>query len=89
MIFLCLKFNLLITQSESTKEKKYQKQEMDTITDKEIKQLAQECLNQIKSDDLYRVRNDAKLRAVNSAKCYEEFKWEYFRSDFSIKFYVI
>lgn len=47
---------------------------MDKITVKEIKQLTQDCLNKIKSDDLYRVRNDAKIRAVNTTKSYDEFK---------------
>lgn len=47
---------------------------MDKITEKEIKQLAQECLQKIKSDDLYQIRNDAKLRAINTTKSYDEFK---------------
>lgn len=47
---------------------------MDKITVQEIKKLMEECLNKIKSDDLYRVRNDAKLRAVNTTKSYDEFK---------------
>jgi hypothetical protein len=48
--------------------------QMDQITEKEIKQLAKECLSKIKSDDLHRVRNDAKLRAVTTTKNYDEFK---------------
>jgi Dynein attachment factor N-terminus len=48
--------------------------EMDKISEKEIKQLAEECFNKIKSDHLYQVRNDAKLRAVNNTKSYDEFK---------------
>jgi hypothetical protein len=31
-------------------------------------------LKNIKSDDLHRVRNEAKLRAVSTAKSYDEFK---------------
>ncbi len=49
---------------------------MERITVQELKQLEQECLNRIKSDHLYKIRNDAKLRAVNSSKSYDEFKWE-------------
>jgi Dynein attachment factor N-terminus len=48
---------------------------MDRITEKEIKQLTEECLNKVKSDNLYMIRNEAKLRAVNSTKSYDEFKW--------------
>lgn len=47
---------------------------MDRITEKEIHHLAEMCLSQIKSDDMYRIRNDAKLRAVNNTKSYDEFK---------------
>jgi hypothetical protein len=49
---------------------------MERITVQELKQLEQECLNRIKSDHLYKIRNDAKLRAVNSSKSYDEFKYE-------------
>lgn len=49
---------------------------MDQITVKEIQQLSEMCISQIKSDELYRLRNDAKLRAVNNSKSYEEFKYE-------------
>lgn len=48
---------------------------MDRITEKEIKQLAKECLSKVESDDLYRIRNDAKLRAVKSTTTYDEFKY--------------
>jgi hypothetical protein len=40
----------------------------------EIIQSTEECLKNIKSDDLHRVRNEAKLRAVSTAKSYDEFK---------------
>lgn len=48
---------------------------MDKITKKEIKQLSEDCLKRIKSNELYQIRNDAKLRLENNTKCYEEFKW--------------
>ena len=49
---------------------------MDRITVEEIQKLTETCLSNLKSDELYRLRNDAKLRAVNSSKNYDEFKWE-------------
>lgn len=46
----------------------------DTVTILELKHLEQQCVERIRSDDLYQIRNDAKIRAVNSTKNYEEFK---------------
>lgn len=44
------------------------------ITENEITQLQEKCLQQVAQEHLYSIRNDAKLRAVYSSECYEEFK---------------
>lgn len=46
----------------------------DQVSIQELKNLEQQCIDRIRSDDLYQIRNDAKIRAVNSTKNYEEFK---------------
>lgn len=40
----------------------------------EIRNLKEECRNQIKKDELYDIRNSAKIRAVTSVKSYDEFR---------------
>lgn len=64
------------SQDKITKKKYEEVKDMDQITVKEIQQLTETCLSNLKSDELYRLRNDAKLRAVNSSKSYDEFKWD-------------
>lgn len=51
---------------------------MERITVDELKNLEKECLARVQSDHLYSLRNDAKLRAVNSSKTYDEFKFVVF-----------
>ncbi|CAO1419259.1 unnamed protein product [Diamesa serratosioi] len=46
----------------------------DKVTIQELKNLEHQCIERIKSDELYQIRNDAKIRAVNSTKNYDEFK---------------
>lgn len=44
------------------------------VTEEDLTQLEQKCLEDLKKEEIYYLRNDAKLKAVTTTSSYDEFK---------------